>query len=90
MDFVLQILGICFFMAFMIRFLETKKDFPFLHKLYTGGIIFLTTVILLYTYIHYSSIDYYWENLLENLCYKKCIGNNDPGVPGLCAKKLAP
>ncbi|HEX6170830.1 MAG TPA: 7TM diverse intracellular signaling domain-containing protein, partial [Chitinophagaceae bacterium] len=33
MDFVLQILGICFFMAFMLRFLETKKDFPFLHKL---------------------------------------------------------
>ena len=73
MDFVLQILGICFFMAFMIRFLETKKDFPFLHKLYTGGIIFLTTVILLYTYIHYSSIDYYWENLLENLVTKNVL-----------------
>ena len=73
MDFVLQILGICFFMAFMIRFLETKKDFPFLHKLYTGGIIFLTTVILLYTYIHYSSIDYYWENLLENLITKNVL-----------------
>jgi signal transduction histidine kinase len=73
MDFVLQILGICFFMAFMIRFLETKKDFPFLHKLYTGGIIFLTTVILVYTYIHYSSIDYYWENLLENLITKNVL-----------------
>jgi len=73
MDFVLQILGICFFMAFMIRFLETKKDFPFLHKLYTGGIIFLTTVILLYTYIHYSSIDYYWENLLENFVTKNVL-----------------
>ena len=73
MDFVLQSLGICFFMAFMLRFLETKKDFPFLHKLYTGGIIFLTTVILLYTYIHYSSIDYYWENLLENLITKNVL-----------------
>jgi signal transduction histidine kinase len=73
MDFVLQILGICFFMAFMIRFLETKRDFPFLHKLYIGGIIFLTTVILLYTYIHYSSIDYYWENLLENFITKNVL-----------------
>ncbi|HEY5966742.1 MAG TPA: 7TM diverse intracellular signaling domain-containing protein [Chitinophagaceae bacterium] len=73
MDFVLQSLGICFFMAFMLRFLETKKDFPFLHKLYTGGIIFLTTVILLYTYIHYSSIDYYWENFLENLITKNVL-----------------
>jgi len=73
MDFVLQLLGICFFMAFMIRFLETKKDFPFLHKLYISGIIFLTTVILLYTYIHYSTIDYYWENLVENFITKNVL-----------------
>ena len=73
MDFVFQLVGICFFMAFMIRFLETKKDFPFLHKLYISGIIFLTTVILLYTYIHYSSIDYYWENLLENFITKNVL-----------------
>ena len=73
MDFVLQSLGICFFMAFMIRFLETRNNFPFLHKLYTGGIIFLTAVILLYSYIHYSSIDYYWENLLENFITKNIL-----------------
>jgi len=73
MDFVLQILGISFYMAFMIRFLETKKDFPFLHKLYIGGIIFLAAVILLYSYIHYSSIDYYWENFLENMITKNIL-----------------
>jgi len=70
MDFILQMLGICFFMAFMIRFLETRKKFPFLHKLYIVGIIFLTVVILLYSYIHYSSTDYFWENLLENFIAK--------------------
>jgi len=73
MDFVLQSLGICFFMAFMIRFLETRKSFPFLHKLYTIGIIFLTTVTLLYSYIHYSTIDYFWENLLENFITKNIL-----------------
>ena len=70
MDFVLQGIGICFFMAFMIRFLETRKNFPFLHKLYVSGIIFLSTVLFLYTYIHFSSIDYYWEHLLENFISK--------------------
>jgi signal transduction histidine kinase len=70
LDFVLQMLGICFFMAFMIRFLGTRKNFPFLHKLYVAGIIFLAVVILLYSYIHYSSIDYFWENLLENFIAK--------------------
>jgi signal transduction histidine kinase len=73
MDFILQILGISFYMAFMIRFLETKKNFPFLHKLYIGGIFFLAAVILLYSYIHYSSIDYYWENFLENFITKNIL-----------------
>ena len=73
MDFILQGIGICFFMAFMIRFLVTRKNFPFLHKLYVGGIIFLSAVLLLYTYIHYSSIDYYWENILENLITKNVL-----------------
>lgn len=70
MDFTLQGIGICFFMAFMIRFLVTRKNFPFLHKVYVSGIIFLSAVLFLYTYIHYSSIDYYWENLLENFITK--------------------
>src|SRR4030095_12074634 len=57
----------------MIQFLKTKKDFPFLHKLYTGGIIFLTVVILLYSYVHFSAIDYYWENFLENFITKNVL-----------------
>ena len=73
MDFILQVLGISFYMAFMIRFLETKRNFPFLHKLYISGIIFLAAVILLYSYIHYSSIDYYWENFLENMITKNIL-----------------
>ncbi len=73
MDFVLQSLGICFFLAFMIRFLETRRNFPFLHKLYVSGIIFLPIVILLYTYIHYSPVDYFWENLLENYITKNVL-----------------
>ena len=73
MDFVLQSLGICFFLAFMIRFLETKKHFPFLHKLYTGYIIFLSIIIMIYSYIHFSSTDYYWENLVENVITKNIL-----------------
>ena len=73
LDFVLQCLGIWFFMLFMIRFLETKRNFPFLHKLYVSGVVFLPIVIVLYTYIHYSTVDYYWENLLENFITKNVL-----------------
>jgi signal transduction histidine kinase len=70
LDFVFQCLGIGFFMAFMIRFLETRKYFPFLHKLYLTGIIFLSAVIIAFTYLHYGTDNYYAENLLENYITK--------------------
>lgn len=73
MDFFLQALSICFFLAFMIRFLETKRNFPFLHRLYMTGIFFLPVVMVIYTIIHFSSIDYYWENLLENVITKMIL-----------------
>jgi len=73
MDFVLQGLGIWFFMIFMIKFLDTKRNFPFLHKLYLTGVVFLPIVLIIYTFIHFSSIDYYWENLLENIITKNAL-----------------
>ena len=73
MDFVLQCFGIWFFMLFMVRFLETKRDFPFLHKLYMSGIIFLPVVIVVYSFLHYSTINYFWENALENYFTKNVL-----------------
>ena len=73
MDFVLQSLGIWFFMLFMVRFLETKRDFPFLHKLYVSGIIMMPIVTILYTFFHYGNVDYFWENALENLFTKNIL-----------------
>src|SRR6185436_8964494 len=73
MDFVLQCLGIWFFMLFMVRFLETKRDFPFLHKLYISGIVLLPVVIIVYTFLNYSTVNYFWENALENYFTKNVL-----------------
>ena len=73
MDFVLQCLGIWFFMLFMVRFLETKRDFPFLHKLYMSGIVLLPVVIVAYTFLNFSKVDYFWENALENYFTKNVL-----------------
>jgi signal transduction histidine kinase len=70
MDFILQSLGICFYMAFMIRFLETRRLHPFLHRLYLSGIAFLMVVLPLYTFLHYGTDNYYFEYLLENYISK--------------------
>lgn len=73
LDFVLQSAGIWFFMLFMLRFLESKKNFPFLYNLYMAGIIYLPISVLVYSYFHFSSTDYYWENLLENVITKNVL-----------------
>ena len=73
MDFVLQCTGIWFFMLFMIRFLETKRDFPLLHKLYMTGIVLLPIVIAIYSFLHFSAVNYFWENALENLFTKNIL-----------------
>jgi signal transduction histidine kinase len=70
LDFILQGTGILFFMLFMVGFLETKRNFPFLHKVYLSGIVFVPVMLLIYTFIHYTNIDYYWENFIENVITK--------------------
>lgn len=70
MDFMLQCLGICFYMAFMIRFLQTRRNHPYLHTLYLSGIAFLMVVMPLYTFLHYGTDNYYFEYLLENYISK--------------------
>ncbi len=70
LDFILQGIGICFFMAFMIHFLETRKKYPFLHKLYSFGIWFVIVTLLLFSYLHYGTNNYLLEELLENYITK--------------------
>jgi len=57
-------------MAFMMRFLDTKKTHPFLHKLYTYGIIGLIAAMLAYTGFHYGTRDFVIENIIENYITK--------------------
>lgn len=70
LDFILQCAGICFYMAFMIRFLGTKKNYPFLHKLYLYGIVGLVIAMLVFTAFHYGTTDFFIENLIENYITK--------------------
>ncbi len=67
LDFIMQTLGIMFYMVFMQGFLDTKKKHPFLHRLYNTGLVLLTIAILSYTGFHYFSNNFSAENLVENV-----------------------
>ena len=66
-DFILQALGIIFYMLFMQKYLNTKKDHPFLYKLYKIGIWMLVLAMIAYTFIHYSTSAFVVENAIENV-----------------------
>lgn len=65
-DFIMQCVGIIFYMLFMRKFLNTKKEHPFLYKLYNWGIIFIISALCLYTILHYFSTNYTLEYYTEN------------------------
>src|SRR5258706_3667476 len=66
LDFIMQGLGIMFYMIFMQRFLNTRYKYPFLYHLYNAGIILLLTSLLSYTFFHYFSDNFIAENTIEN------------------------
>lgn len=65
-DFVLQAIGHCSYLAFMMYFLETKKNHPFLDRLYRVGIIWVIGAIIAFTIFHFGTATYLPENLIEN------------------------
>ncbi len=67
LDFIMQGLGIMFYMLFMRQFLDTKNKHPFLYKLYNFGILLITISLLTYTLGYYFSNDYGLVNLIENI-----------------------
>jgi signal transduction histidine kinase len=67
LDFVMQSVGILFYMAFMQKFLSTKKLHPFLHKLYSVGILLLIAAIISFSYLHFFTDNFTLQNGVENL-----------------------
>ena len=67
LDFIMQSLGIMFYMFFMQRFLVTKKNHPFLFRLYNFGIGMLLVAMLTFTFFHYFTDNYTAEAGVENI-----------------------
>lgn len=66
LDFVMQCTAIIFYMLFMQRFLGTRTQHPFLHKLYNSGIVLLILSMAAFSFLHYATDHYPAENLVEN------------------------
>ncbi|HEY9362307.1 MAG TPA: histidine kinase, partial [Chitinophagaceae bacterium] len=65
LDFIMQSLGVLFYMLFMKIFLETKKLFPFLDRLYNTGISLLIFAMIAFSYCHFFLSEYVPEYYVE-------------------------
>lgn len=67
LDYIMQSLGIMFYMFFMQRFLVTRMNHPFLYKLYNAGIIMILVSILVFSYFHFFTDNFVAEYNVENI-----------------------
>ncbi|MBS1656445.1 MAG: hypothetical protein JSU05_16440, partial [Bacteroidetes bacterium] len=73
LDFIMQCISLIFYMIFMQRFLETKKNYPFLQKLYNVGIGILIAGIVSFSFYYFLSTDYIILNIIENVTKNSLI-----------------
>lgn len=66
LDFILQGLGIMFYMIFMQKFLNTRLKHTFLYKLYNVGIVIIAISLVAYTFLHFFTDNFTLENGVEN------------------------
>jgi signal transduction histidine kinase len=67
LDFIMQCIGIEFYMVFMQKFLSTRIKYPFLDKLYNTGIIGLLFSITLFSYAYFFTNNFVLLNGVENI-----------------------
>ncbi len=66
LDFVIQSMGTFFYFIFLRKFIEAKKRFPFLHKLFVANQAFIIFVLIIFTILNFSSDNFYLQDQVEN------------------------
>lgn len=67
LDFIILALGFFFYFIFLGRFLEARKNFPFLHKLFLAGRAIIITSIALFSGFYFFSDNFVVQNLIESI-----------------------
>lgn len=65
LDFVLQSAGTFIYLAFLRKFIDTKKNFPLLHKLMIAEQRIIIASIVLFSYLYFNTDKYVWQNNVE-------------------------
>ncbi|MGB8192334.1 MAG: sensor histidine kinase [Chitinophagaceae bacterium] len=65
-DFLVQCIGIGCYFIFIRRFLNTKRNYPFLETTFRIAQAILVTCLSVYTILYFFTSDFIWVNRFEN------------------------
>ena len=65
LDFIMQCIGYIFYMVFMQKFLDTKRNFIFLNRLYNVALALLGVSIVSFTFFQFFSNNFPIQNAIE-------------------------
>lgn len=67
LDFVIQSLGTFVYLAFLRKFIDTKKNFAWLHKMMLFEQFFIIASLSVFSYLYFYTSSYVWQAYIENL-----------------------
>ncbi len=65
LDLIIMSIGVFFYFIFLRKFIETKKSFPFLDKLFVTGQVITLISICLFSYFNFFTNSYVNQELVE-------------------------
>ena len=66
-DFPLQCGGIAFYFLFIRQFVDTKRNHPFLDKMFRIGQYLILGFLVIYTILYFFTTNFLWLNTFENI-----------------------
>lgn len=65
LDFMIQCLGTFFYLIFLRKFINARKNFPLLHRLLVAGQIIILLCIGLYSWINFRTDNFVLQDMIE-------------------------
>ena len=67
LDFVIQSMGIFFYYIFLRKFLDTKKNYPLINKLFVTGQVIIVISLALFSWFNFFSNDFVTQDKIESI-----------------------
>jgi len=65
LDFMIQCLGTFFYLIFLRKFINARKNFPLLHRLLVAGQVIIVLCIALFSWVNFGTDNFVLQDMIE-------------------------